>query len=187
MIAEILDALVDVGRQVHESGLNAGTAGNFSARLVDGRVVMSKRRVRKATMTSDDFVVFSPDHPGREALEQASTEYRLHLASYRADDAVRAVLHTHSPALTAVGLRRSSFPQVLPELETVVGSIVINPFESSGSERLADDVGRAVGRGASVVILKRHGVVTVGMSVAQALDRLELAENGARTILLAER
>ncbi len=98
-----------------------------------------------------------------------------------------AVIHAHSPALTALGLRRSSFPPVLPELEAVTGSIVINPFEPSGSPRLADDVGRAVGRGAGVVILKRHGVVAVGESVSHALDRVELAENAAQTILLAER
>lgn len=187
MIDETVRELADAGRQLHEAGLNAGTAGNLSARLADGRVVLSKHRVRKATMTFDDFVVFHPDDPAGVALDQASTESELHLASYRSDGAVRAVIHAHSPALTAIGLRRGSFPQVLPELESVVGPIVINPFEPSGSRRLAEDVGNAVGRGAGVIILKRHGVVSVGVSVARALDRLELAEIAARTILLADR
>jgi L-fuculose-phosphate aldolase len=187
MIDEVKAALIEVGRQLHESGLNAGTAGNLSVRLADGRVVMSKRRVRKASLVSTDFVVFDLEFPEGRALNQASTEYRLHLASYRADGGVRSVIHAHPPALTALGLRRSSFPPVLPELEAVVGQIVINSFEPSGSDRLAADVGRAVGRGAGVVILKRHGAVAVGESVGHALDRLELAENAAKTILLAER
>ncbi len=185
MIEDLIRALIDAGRRLGESSLNAGTAGNLSARCSDGRLVITRRRTRKASLTIDDFVVFDPDLP--EAPAGASTEFRVHVAAYRADSAVMAAIHAHSPALTALGLRRSSFPPVLPELEAVVGPIVINPFEPSGSRRLADDVGRVVARGAGVVVLKRHGVVAVGESVAHALDRVELAENAARTILLAER
>ncbi len=185
MIDDLKLALMDAGRRLGESSLNAGTAGNLSARFADGRVVITRRRTRKSSLTIDDFVVVDPDY--REIPAAVSTEYRLHLAAYRADSGVTAVIHAHSPALTALGLRRSSFPPILPELEAVVGSIVINPYEPSGSQRLADDVGRAVARGAGIVILKRHGIVAVGASVAHALDRVELGENAARTILLAER
>ncbi len=186
MIDRAVECLMTVGRQLHEGGLNAGTAGNLSARLDGARVVMTRSRVRKASLTSDDFVVFDLERPSAVALERASSEFRLHLAAYRTDS-VAAVIHAHSPALTAIGLRRSTFPTSLPELSSVVGEIVINPFEPSGSERLADDVGRVVQQGAGVVILKRHGVVSVGESIGQALDRLELSENAARTLLLAER
>ncbi|MDH5373360.1 MAG: class II aldolase/adducin family protein, partial [Acidimicrobiia bacterium] len=147
----IIAALIDCGRQLHDSNLNAGTAGNLSALLGDGRVVMSKRRVRKAALTADDFVVFDPDRPDARALERASTEYRLHIESYRASPEVCAVVHAHPPALTAIGIRRGSFPPVLPELDAVVGPIVICPYEPSGSDGLAQAVGRAVGRGAGVV------------------------------------
>lgn len=184
--AAILE-LIEVGRQLSDGDLNAGTAGNLSALIGDQRMVISKRRTRKASLTKDSFLVFDFGRPSAAMLEQASTEFRLHVACYQAGSEVRSVLHTHSPALTAIGFRRSSFPPALPELETVVGSIAISPFEPSGSQRLADDVGRAVGRGAAVVILKRHGVVTVGRSIAHALDRLELAENAATTILLSDR
>lgn len=187
MTVSVIESLIETGRFLSEAGLNAGTAGNLSARAEDGRVVITKRRTRKSDLSEGDFVVLDPAHAAGEVLEQASTEYRLHIASYLADGAIGAVIHAHSPALTAVGLRRSTFPPSLPELETVVGPIVINPFEPSGTTRLSDGVGRAVGRGAGVIILKRHGIVAVGATVAVALDRLELAENAAQTILLADR
>jgi L-fuculose-phosphate aldolase len=186
-MTSIIESLIEAGRFINEAGLNAGTAGNLSARLEDGRVAITRRRTRKTSLSKENFVVFDPVRAGAEDLKEASSEHRLHTASYLADGDVRSVIHAHSPALTAIGLRRSSFPPALPELELVVGSIVINPFEPSGTALLSDGVGRAVGRGAGVIILKRHGAVTVGRSVAQALDRLELAENAARTILLAER
>ena len=186
MIDSAIESLISVGAQLHAGGLNAGTAGNLSLRLDEARVVITRSRVRKAVLTADDFVLLDLERPSTEALERASSEYRIHLAAY-GNDSVAAVIHAHSPALTAIGLRRSSFPTSLPELSSVVGEIVINPFEPSGSERLASDVGRAVQRGVGVVILKRHGVVTVGESIDHALDRLELSENAARTLLLAER
>jgi ribulose-5-phosphate 4-epimerase/fuculose-1-phosphate aldolase len=50
---------------------------------------------------------------------------------------------------------------------------------------LAECVGRAVAEGARVLLLERHGAVSVGHNLTDAYDRMELAELTARTALLA--
>ena len=47
-------------------------------------------------------------------------------------------------------------------------------------------VGAAVQGGAGVVLLLRHGAVTVGRDVREATNRMELAELAAYAVLLAE-
>lgn len=187
MIDDRIAELITAGRALQDQGLNAGTSGNLSARLDGNLVVMTRRRVRKGSLTEQDFVTVDILDPSPESLQVASSEYRVHLACYRSRPEIAAVIHAHSPALTAIGLRRSSFPPLLPELEVVTGPIRIAGFDPSGSEQLANAVGRLVAAGTGLVILKRHGAVAVGERVAEALDRLEVAENGARTILLAGR
>ena len=73
----------------------------------------------------------------------------------------------------------------MPELEETLGSLALVPFHRSGGEQLATAVGEAIGGGAKLVLLERHGVVALGDSLEEAADRTELAELGARAILLA--
>jgi ribulose-5-phosphate 4-epimerase/fuculose-1-phosphate aldolase len=51
---------------------------------------------------------------------------------------------------------------------------------------LGDAVGNAVMRGAKLLLLERHGVVTVGDTLSEAYDRMEFGELTARTALLAD-
>ncbi len=51
MIEHLVRELIDAGRRLGESSLNAGTAGNLSARSEDGRLIITRRRTRKASLT----------------------------------------------------------------------------------------------------------------------------------------
>ncbi len=73
----------------------------------------------------------------------------------------------------------------LPELDQAVGKVSLVPFLPSGSDELGDAVASAVRKGAAVMILARHGAVAVGRDLAEAHDRLALAELSARAVLLS--
>jgi L-fuculose-phosphate aldolase len=66
-----------------------------------------------------------------------------------------------------------------------LGRFASAPFLPSGSEELGRAVGKAVAEGASLILLRRHGVTAVGRTVDEAFDRLELAELSARAVLWA--
>jgi len=180
----VREAICRVGRDLHRSGLVAGTAGNLSVRLDGSHALVSPRGHRKDRLSSEDLVrldlTASSDD---ETLAQATTEWPLHRACYEADHSVRAVIHSHAPALTAVGIRRLDLTQALPEIGLAVGRIVRLPFAPSGSEALGAAVGAAVAEGGSVLLLAGHGVVAVGETLDEALDRTEMAELAAKAVL----
>jgi L-fuculose-phosphate aldolase len=179
------EALCQAGRALHQRGLLAGTAGNLSVRLDARSVLLTPRSARKDRLAPSDLVLVEPAHPEPEALARASTEWPMHRACYEASDLVRAVVHTHAPALTAAGIRGLALTDDLPELGGAVGKVSLVDFQPSGSEELGEAVGRAVAMGAAVLLLRNHGAVTVAASLDAALDRMELAELSARAVLLA--
>ena len=177
--------LCDLGRHLYERGLLAGRAGNLSLRRPGGLALATPRGAHKARMEPRALVRLSIEEPEPEALARATTEWPLHREALRARPDVGAVLHAHAPALTAAGLARVELGEALPEVEDAVGRIASVAFAPSGSEALGRAVGEAVGAGAFLVLMERHGVVAVGATVEDGLDRLELAELSARAVLLA--
>jgi L-fuculose-phosphate aldolase len=173
------------GRRLHEHGLIAGLAGNLSVRLDEARLLITPRGTNKGRLGPEDMVTLPLEgHDQREA--QASTEFPFHRACYLASDEVGAVVHTHAPALTAVGIRCLDITATLPEVELAVGVIVLLDFAPSGSEQLGRATGSAVAEGAGVILLKKHGAVSVGRDLDDAVNRMEVAELAAYTVLLSQ-
>jgi len=175
--------IIAVGRDLHETGLVAGTAGNLSVRLRSGRILITRSGSNLGRLDEASLVEV-PTGPAPGGSSGASSELLLHRAAYRADEAVGGVVHTHAPALVAAGLRDIDVGEVLPEVTLGTGPIARLPLLASGSEALGLAVGKAVARGAGVILLRRHGAVAVGPTARVAADRMELAELAAYSVLL---
>jgi len=183
--------LVRAGRVLSRRGIVVAAEGNLSARLTPERYLITRHGRRTGELTTRDFVELGvSDHGDSPARAAASMEHRVHRAAYAARRDVEAVLHAHPLALTAFGLRGAP-PDLtrFDEARTLVGPIGMVGYFPSGSESLAEAVGRALeaqGR-PSLLLLANHGAISVGQGVDEALARLEVAEHVAATILAAER
>jgi L-fuculose-phosphate aldolase len=177
--------LCHYGYQLWSRGLIAGCCGNLSARMRDGvGIYITPRTVNKSRMLARDIQRVPLDATA-DQLANVSVEFPMHRACYRARADIGAVIHTHAPALTALGLRDLSLGEVLPEAAQAVGGVARVGYYPSGSEVLAESVARAVGAGNGLVLLAQHGAVSVGRDVAEAYDRMELGELSAQAAVLA--
>ena len=71
---EIRAAVLAVAQESLRTGLVHGTAGNFSARLPDGNVVMTPSSLAYETMTLDDLVVVDLEGNTVEGTRSPTTE-----------------------------------------------------------------------------------------------------------------
>ena len=185
-MTELAEALCRAGRQLYEHGLIAGLAGNLSVRLDDARVFITPRGTNKSQLRPEQMVTLSLDGQDPTGATEASTELPFHRACYLASDQVGAVVHTHAPALTAVGIRDLDIAATLPEITLAVGPIEVIDFSPSGSDELGTSIGAAVANGSAVILLKNHGAVSVGSDLDDAVNRMELAELAAYAVLLTQ-
>jgi L-fuculose-phosphate aldolase len=159
-----------------------GTAGNFSARLPDGNVVLTPSSLAYETMTLDDLVVCDLDGNVVEGERGPTTEKALHLACLKAYDEIHSVIHCHAKFCTMFALTHQPIPCAIEEVEVFVGGDVpVANYKFTGSQDLADEVSKWVGDRAAV-LMANHGLLTVGKHPQDALKIAMLVERTAQII-----
>jgi L-fuculose-phosphate aldolase len=175
------DEVLAAAREMLALGLTSGTAGNVSARDGD-TVVVTPAGLDYRTMTADDLVVLSLSGEVLAGDRAPSSERALHLAAYRAFPEVGGVVHAHPVHATMFACARTPIPAAVDEFAIYVGGDVpCAAYAPSGTEELATEAVRHLGdRGA--VLLASHGLVTVGLSPADALHVALVVEQGAHAV-----
>jgi L-fuculose-phosphate aldolase len=181
-LAATKQAVLSTAQELLRRGLVEGTSGNLSARLDDGRVVLTPSSLPYETMTTDDLVV--TDIEGNVQLgERAPTsEKALHLACLRRHDDIGAVIHSHARYCTMFAVTHQPIPCVIEEFDIYVGGEVpVADYKMTGSDELADEVARHVGDRAAV-LMANHGLLTVGRDLDEAMKVASLVERTAEII-----
>lgn len=159
-------------RLLAAQGLVIGTAGNVSVR-VDDRIVVTASGARFEELSAEQLTVVTID--GAVVGELAPTsEIDLHLGIYRTFGS-GAVVHTHSPVATAVGLVVSELPCVHYQMLLLGGAVRVAPYSTFGTPELADSVIEALD-GRAAALMANHGAVTHAADLAAAVDHALLLE-----------
>ncbi|HEY0487636.1 MAG TPA: class II aldolase/adducin family protein [Mycobacteriales bacterium] len=156
-------------RRMLRDGLVTGTAGNVSVRVGD-LVAITPTGTPYESLTAEDVVVVGPDGGAAEGSRAPSAELPMHLAIYAAFPGTRAIVHTHSGYATSVGTVLDELPAVHYAINALGGPVRVAPYATFGTGALAAAVTRALD-GRSAALLRNHGAVAVGESLASAYDR----------------
>lgn len=170
---------------LHSKGYVSGSGGNVSQKIGD-RIVITPTGRALGLLTEEDLVWIEPD--GSFTNGKPSKEVRLHLACYKARPEVTAVVHVHSIYSVAATCREDAniedaMPHYTPGYAMRVGKLPILPYNTPGSEALAEDVERVLS-GRNSVLLKNHGLVTCGKTFEEAFDIMEEVEKNAQLFYL---
>jgi L-fuculose-phosphate aldolase len=175
-------AIVAAGRRLGARRLINGCDGNLSVRLGPFALAVTPAGLRKDTLAPGDVLAASlaaGDEPTAGAdSRRPSSDLAVHRAVYAAQPAARAIAHAHPPAVLAcllAGLRPDE--AVLPEALAVLGRVAYVPPLPFGGPDVAAATAAALGDASvGAVLVDRHGAYTVGRTVDEAVDRLEVLE-----------
>jgi L-fuculose-phosphate aldolase len=155
-------------RALRRAGLVVGTAGNVSARI-GSLMAISPSGVDYDDLAPELVGVHTLDGEPVEAPLAPSTEMPLHLTIY-ARTAARAVVHTHAPASTALGMVATELPAVHYYVALFGGPVRVAPYATFGTAGLAEHVATAL-EGRSAALMAQHGAVVLGETVHSACER----------------
>jgi L-ribulose-5-phosphate 4-epimerase len=169
-------------------GLVVWTAGNISARVPGADLLVIKPSgVSYDELSPENMVVCDFDGRVVEGAHRPSSDTAASAYVYRHLPDVGGVVHTHSTYATAWASRGEAIPCVLTMMaDEFGGEIPIAPFAMIGGE----DVGHAIvetlrGHRSQAVLLKNHGVFTVGRSPRDAVKAAVMCEDVARSVHVA--
>jgi L-fuculose-phosphate aldolase len=170
--------LVSAGAALASSGVILSGEGNLSARLDGDHCLITPAGLDKGRLDARDMVVVPIDW-GR-IPRQASSESKLHISIYQRFSAIQAVVHAHPPQVQGLD-RTDRVPdcRLLTEGQQLLGRVAWVQSLDPGSDALAYEVAAALQQ-APACILDRHGAVTVGSTVEEALRRMLLLERLAK-------
>jgi ribulose-5-phosphate 4-epimerase/fuculose-1-phosphate aldolase len=186
--ARLRETICTMARSIFERGLTGGASGNISARLSDGRLLV--------TPTGSSLGALDParlsllDTQGRLTSGDAPTkEMPLHSAFYETRGAKSgAIVHLHSTHSVALSMLPETDPDnVLPPLTPYsimrLGKVKLLPYFRPGDAAIGEAIRGLAGK-RSAVLLANHGPVVAARDLEAALYAMEELEETARLALL---
>jgi ribulose-5-phosphate 4-epimerase/fuculose-1-phosphate aldolase len=170
-----------------QRGLTGGSSGNISARLPDGRFLVTPTGESLGGLDPLMISVLAPD--GRHVDGPAPTkEWPLHEAFYATRPDTGAVVHLHSTYATALSILDGLDPDnvltpITPYAIMRLGKVALLPFFLPGDAAMGEAV-RALGGARTAVLLANHGPVVAGTSLKAAIDAMEEFEETAKLLIL---
>ncbi|HET6312679.1 MAG TPA: L-ribulose-5-phosphate 4-epimerase, partial [Chloroflexia bacterium] len=186
MLEHLKEELYTLHLELVKYNLVVWTGGNVSARDPEsGLVVIKPSGVRYEHMRPEHMVVLDPEGRKVEGELKPSSDTASHLYIYRHRPDVGGVVHTHSPYASAFAANGRPIPVVLTAIaDEFGGPIPCGGFSLIGDESIGKVVLESIGR-SSAVLLKNHGVFTIGKNAEAAVKAAVMTEDNARSVWLA--
>ncbi len=188
VISEIRREVCRLHAELVRNGLVAWTSGNVSARVPGaGLMVIKPSGVAYDDLTPASMVVCDLAGAPVDGGLSPSSDTAAHAYVYRHMPAVGGVVHTHSAYATAWAARGEPVPCVITAMaDEFGGEIPLGPFALIGG----DEIGRGIvatleGHRSPAVLMRSHGVFTIGPTAVDAVKAAVMCEDAARTVHLA--
>ena len=182
---EIIEEIIKVAKRMDTLQMMNVYSGNISV-YDDGLLYVTPTTKSKADYTPDMIAVIDDEGNQIAGTCKPTSEYKMHRAIYPLRDDIHAVIHTHSPFLTAFAV--DSMPvkcDGYAEAIMLLGEVPVAPYGQPGTTEIYKGVEPLI-QDHNVVLLENHGVLAVGDTLEKAAFRAEGAEAVAKVIAYAK-
>lgn len=172
--------------ELPRNNLVAWTSGNVSGRDPGtGLVVIKPSGIRYEDLTPESMVVVDLDGKVVEGNHKPSSDTFAHVYVYRHRPDVNGVVHTHSTFATAWAAVGRPIPAVLTAIcDEFGGPVPVGAYAKIGGDEIGREIIRSIGD-SPAVLMKNHGVFTIGKTPEAAVKAAVMVEDVARTVFYA--
>ncbi len=187
-VSEVRTSVANLHAELLRWGLVVWTAGNVSARVPgEEQFVIKPSGVSYDELAPANMIVCDLEGHVVDGDHSPSSDTAAHAYVYRAMPEVGGIVHTHSTYATAWAARGEAIPCVLTGMaDEFGGEIPVGPFALIGN----DDIGRGIvetlrSHRSRAILMRSHGVFTIGPDATAAVKAAVMCEDVARTIHIA--
>jgi L-fuculose-phosphate aldolase len=170
-------------RRLYMHGLTTTSGGNISLLVSDDRIVITPSATDKGEMRWSEVGIMSLDGENITPDLKPSIESEMHLSIFRKRD-VRAVVHAHPVFATSfTAMKRKIDTNLTAEACAILGDPLFVAYALMGTKELAEIVSDNISK-SDILLLENHGILSVGSTLLQAFDRIEVLENAAKMTVI---
>jgi L-fuculose-phosphate aldolase len=179
--------IIDISQRCGTQGWCPGTLGNISFYdLKSNKVYIKRSGADLNRLKLLDILELDINGNILKGWAKPSKEMGFHLGIYRERQDVRAILHVHPPFATAYAVAGKRLPMVTEAAKILLNNVPLIASAAPGSIELAIKVKEAFKNlKIKAVLLKEHGVVSIGESLESAYHTASLVEDTAKIALLS--
>lgn len=182
-LAKERERLAAVMRRLYANRLTTASGGNVSLRVGE-RVLITPSQIDKATIAGEQIGVLSIEGVSISTRLKKSMESGMHIAIYQKRPDVKAIVHAHPPLATSFAISGKAIKTNLAgESRAMLKEPLLAPYALMGTMELANIVAETSVK-TNVILLQNHGVITLGETLFQAYDRMEVLEACAKMTLI---
>ncbi|MHB0791073.1 class II aldolase/adducin family protein [Bradyrhizobium sp. 5.13L] len=171
-------------------GMDDLISTHLSARLPgkEHRFLLNPYGLMFDEITASSLVVVNPEGHAIEKEDESKINnagFTIHSAVHLSRDDAQCVMHTHTLAGMAVAAQGQGLLPLNQKSMCFYGGVAYHEYEGvaldlSERERLVHDLGKK-----DVMILKHHGLLTIGRTVSEAFLNMYLLEQSCRIQIAA--
>jgi L-ribulose-5-phosphate 4-epimerase len=186
MLETLRHEIFRMNLELPKNHLVTWTSGNVSGRNAGSDLVVIKPSgIAYDDLTPENMVVVDLDGKVIEGPYKPSSDTAAHLYIYRHRQDVRGVVHTHSTFATAFAAAGQSIRPVLTAIcDEFGGPIPLGGYAKIGGDEIGRVVVDAIGN-SPAILMKNHGVFTIGETPEAAVKAAVMVEDVARTVFYA--
>lgn len=186
MLEKLRQEVLQANVALPKEGLVTWTSGNASGRDPESNLMVIKPSgVLFEDLTLEDLVIVDMNGKVVEGERGPSSDTATHLWVYRNRPDVHGMVHTHSNYATAFAAVNKPIPVVLTAIaDEFGGPIPCGGYASIGGKEIGEEIIRTIGS-SYAILMKNHGVFTIGKTVQKALKAAIMTEDVAKTVWLA--
>ena len=184
--SRLREELCRIGRRLYERHLTSGAGGSISARTSKNEVLIKPSGFSLADMVPEHIVKMNLKGEILEGKYPPSTDAPWHLIIYEMRPDVNAIVHAHPPicggfACAGISLDIPTFTEVIIQIGRIPFMDYATPTTMDYARKVAESL-----RDVNALLMKNHGIITLGANLEQAFQRAELLEDFARMVLIAK-
>jgi L-fuculose-phosphate aldolase len=178
--------MVEIAKRLYQRDHIGAAEGNLSTRLPDGRIMITPSGANKGYMKPEDLVICDLAGKKVQGIGKPSSEIKLHIAIYGWRPDIMAICHAHPMYATAYSTARIPLDRcILPEVVATLGAVPLAHYGTPGTSDLPETLASLVER-YDAFLLEAHGVLTLGKSLEDAFNKIEIVERYAHILSIAE-
>jgi len=184
---KLANRMVNAARRLYNRDILSGVGGNISIRTSNpDHIILSPSGIPVADMFPDDLCLVDISGVEQDKFKVIKAKYKftseiyLHSKVYKNRSEIKAIIHSHPPIITAYACTNKEINfKILEDQRWYIGDVEYLSFVSSSTKELAEAAWPKLTKNYAL-ILKNHGLITLGDSLCEAVNITELLEELAK-------